>query len=248
MYCIVFYTLITIVIVGFRKIEGDTAMYVHWFERIKTNGVVTEWKDVGFDLWMWLLSYIFGTQGFLLMCAVLFIVVLYAAGKNIWHEKGLWILPTCLFSDMYMGMLTVITRHGLSMVLFLYAMTLKHIYWKVLVLVLSISFHKAMILPVIIFLVVDNFTIKLRHIGYIWLLCLVVLIVFDKIPMQMISSIPIDERMQYFREESSTSGYYHQEGFRWDFLLASFFIVCYGFYYIKQRKFIDLQYILLFKV
>ena len=139
-----------ILLMGLRPIgEGgfnDTPMYMKWFKNINFNNF-TEIKDKGFGLLTYIISLFFTVRVFFLLIACFSISLLYFVSSSIAKEK--WFLFfICYSASLYYWNNNVYyIRQGLASILFISAFFNKKKSLQIFIILIAVSFHKALLLP-----------------------------------------------------------------------------------------------------
>ncbi len=240
--------LITIYI-GFRPLSGryfgDTGTYGQIFAKYADGADVTAQRDLLFHYFAKFTSYFLNVHFFLFACATLYVLPLYIVCKK-WF-KDLW----------FFGFIFLITafefwaygtngvRNGIAGSMFLLAISREKRIFQLLFLIVSINFHKTMLLPTAGF-VLANFYNKPKHLIYFWLLCIPVSLIGGSFFENIFGSLGFDDRLSYFTEGNKFDDPFSSTGFRWDFLLYSASAVFAGWYYIIKKGYQDKIYFWLF--
>ncbi|MFV0173162.1 EpsG family protein [Empedobacter falsenii] len=228
---------------------GDTGAYTRTFENITIDKLL-ESKDYGFDLFMYLSAQVMSIQWFYLLCALIYVGLPYLAFRK-WFGNRAWLALLVYVTAMSFWAFGINgLRNGLAAAFFIYGISfirqpLKLTIW----LVIAIGFHKSMLLPVAAFVLtrfIKNTTLLIR----VWLLAIPVAFLFGKGLETTISSFfdiigLSDKRTEnLFVEE--LDGQAVSRSFRLDFIIYSGVAVFLGYYYIINKKYIDVLYIRIF--
>lgn len=240
------------IISAFRSIgkDGyiDSQMYVEWFEYAKIHKVPIHYKDIGFDFYQLILSYITDTRGFFVCSTLFFLVMLLAIGKKINRQHYFLIVPLFLCTEIYFGIMNVLIRNGLAMLLFLLAFYSKNTYKQVVGFVLAVLFHKSLVILVVFYYLLQWLKIPFRYLLATWSLLIPFTLLFKNHWFYLLEDFSFDDRFYYLFETTASSGYYYQTGFRWDFLILSFIVVMYGCYHIYIQGYRNSVYSRLFQL
>lgn len=230
------YVFVILLICSFRPIGkggyADSQMYIDWFLHAKTHGTPIHHRDIAFDYYQLLLAYLVNVRAFFVVTTLFFISLLLAIGKKINKDWYMLVIPLFLCVDIYFGIMNVLLRNGLAMLLFILATLQTKRFLQMLLFIISILFHKSMVLPVILYLIVKNFDIKIKTLLIVWFLAIPIALIFKSEWYFILESIAFDFRFDYILKLFPESYLYHQTGFRWDFLIVSIFVILYGIYQI----------------
>ena len=246
---------ITISFVGLRDpwassmYLGDTGAYTRTFENIEAEDLL-DTKDFGFTLFMYLSSKIMNVRWFYFISAMLYVLLPYFAFKK-WFNNRAWVALLVYVAAMSFWPFGVNgLRNGLGAAFFIYGISLfkspiKMIFWFVL----SVGFHKSMLLPVVAFLM--TFFIKnSRMLIMIWLTAIPIAFFFGNNLESFITgffeSIEFDDKRATNIFADEADGQILARSFRLDFILYSSVAVFLGYYYVIEKKFSDVLYIRIF--
>lgn len=246
---------ITILFIGFRDpwassiYLGDTGAYTRMFEIITVDKLL-ESKDYGFDLFMYLCSKIMTVQWFYVLCAVLYVVLPYLAFRK-WFNQRAWIALLVYVSAMSFWAFGVNgLRNGLGAAFFIYGVSffrqpLKMAIW----LVLSVGFHKSMLLPVVAFLM-TFFIKKTKLLITVWVVAIPIAFFvgnnLESLITDFFGSIGFDDKRATTLFSDEADGMVLARSFRFDFILYSSAAVFLGHFYIVKKKFNDILYTRIF--
>ena len=146
-----------IVFIGLRPVSGlyfvDMSTYASSFELYKSGMPLYTEGDIGFDLFMFTLAKLGSIDLFFALCAVLYILPLYIASK-IWFPKYYlfaFIMLLASFSFYTYGVNGM--RNGIATSLFILGVALnKKRVLMVIVLLIAMSIHQSMKLPILAFI------------------------------------------------------------------------------------------------
>ena len=251
--------ILSVLFIGLRdphgdwRFLGDTSSYTRTFESIQ-NGQRTEFtKDIGFYLFMKLFTLFTSVKVFYIVCAFLYTYLPYLSFKKQFGPLAIYVFIAYLVSLSFLPFGINGLRNGLAVAIFLSAF----IYFKkkwifYFIIILSISFHKAMLLPFVAFLI-SSFVLKdNKKALYFWLLTIPISLLFRDILenfAELIFSsdtvIQDDRASTYFSEEGQK---YDVSGqFRWDFIIYSGVAVFVGYWAILKKKLSNPLYTLIFR-
>ncbi len=243
--------LITILFIGLRDpwassmYLGDTKAYTYMFSDISLAKLPNS-RDFGFDLFMYLCSQVMTVQWFYLLCAALYVGLPYLAfkkwfGNRAWMALVVYIVAMSFWAFGINGL-----RNGLGASFFIYGISFSNHPLRMFIwFILTISFHKSMILPVGAFLLtryVENTVFLIR----IWLLTIPIAFFFGNNMETLISSvfdtIGFSDRRTENLFVDELEGQAISRSFRLDFIIYSGVAVVLGYYYVVKNKFNDKLY------
>lgn len=246
-----FILLFTLIYMGFRPISGfyfgDMGTYANIFNNYAQGAPITSLKDTLFHLFMQGSSKIMGVHGFFFLCAILYVVPLYLVCKK-WFKQywfyGFLMLVTA-FSFWAYGVNGI--RNGIATSFFLLGISREKRMFQILWFFLAASFHLTILLPILIFIIVQFYN-KPKMVILFWFICIPLSLLSGGFWESLFANLGFeDERFSYLTVEADASQF-ASVGFRWDFLLYSATGVFAGWYYIFKRKFHDPIYFQLFNV
>lgn len=250
---------ITILFIGLRnplgsfEYFGDTQAYTRTFEQIK-YGITTEFtKDIGFYLYMKLISSFASVQIFYLISAFLYVYLPYLTFKKWFQDKAIYVLIAFVVSMSFWAFGINGVRSGLASSIFLFSLKYFDKKWIMFALmILSVTFHKAMLLPLFAYLV-SVFILKTEKRALIfWIVSIPLSLVFTSLLENFTeyifssdSIIQDDRASTYFSEEGQK---YQVSGqFRIDFIIYSAIAIFIGYWAILKKKYQNSLYKLLFR-
>lgn len=246
------YTILITIICAFRPIGlngyGDTQMYIEWFLYAQEHGKPIHHRDIAFDYYQLVLSYVVNERGFFIITSILFVFLLITIGKNLNKKWFILVVPLFLCTEIYFGLMNVLLRNGIAMLLFFLAILNKKNIYKVFYFIMSILIHKSMVLPIIVYWFLRMFNIKLHYHLLVWLLAIPFSLLVGNTWYYLLEIIAFDFRFDYILNLNPNSYIYKQTGFRWDFLFISLLVIIYGLYQIYILKYKDSFYLFIFKI
>ena len=251
--------LVCFLFIGFRdptgsgKFLGDTKSYTKTFEAIKL-GIKTEFtKDIGFYVFMKFFTYFTSVKGFYIACALIYTLLPYKMFKKHFGSLGTYIFIVYVVSLSFLPFGINGVRNGLAVAIFLYALIFFEKKWLMYaIMLLSVSFHKAMLLPLLAF-VMSSFVLKKEKYALLfWLFCIPISLFFrsslESFAELIFSSDTVvqdDRASTYFSEEGQK---YRVSGqFRVDFIIYSASAIFIGYWAILKKKYQNSFYKLLFR-
>jgi hypothetical protein len=231
---------ILILFLGLRPVSGiyfgDTSNYAKVYEIMKTNPYF-DWKtgDVLFNGVMYLCAQVMPVEGFFLIIETIYIVCAVIAlnrffPQNVWAAFIAYIGAFSFYSYGINGI-----RHGAAAAVFLLGISFLDKKWPAfLLMLLSVAFHKSMMVPFCAILL--SLWYKNSK-GYmiIWLLTIPVSLISGGFFENLFANLGFDERLTYLSADVNESLFSHT-GFRWDFLLYSCVPIMIGYYAIYKKN------------
>lgn len=242
--------LFAIIYMGFRPISGayfgDMSTYARHFEWYSMGGAILKNEDILFRLFMQFCSRIMDVNTFFLICAILYIIPLYILSKK-WFNS-LWFYAFLIlvgsFSFWSYGVNGI--RNGIAGSFFLLAMSRNKLIYRVLWLVLSVGFHKSMLLPTVGYIATWFYNVPKTYF-FVWIAAIPLSLLLPGFWENLLTSMVDDDRAAaYLIEEDIHDNQFSYTGFRWDFLLYSAIGVFAGWYYLFKKRLKDVNYQRLF--
>lgn len=240
--------LFVLLYMGLRPINGvfvDMTTYNYIFESYQDGAPITSSNDPLFYGLSYFLAQLFNAQIYFFICALLYVLPLYFACvkwfKEFWFYGFLFFV--CSFTFWAYGVNGI--RNGIAGSLFLLALSRDKWLLQALFVILSIGFHKSMMLPALGYLLSRFYN---KPTGYIvlWVVCILLSLVSGNFWEGIFSKLGFeDERLNYLTT-AADSEVFSKTGFRWDFLLFSASAVFAGWYYIFKKRYQDEMYFRLF--
>ncbi|WP_139856289.1 EpsG family protein [Aequorivita sinensis] len=234
---------------GLRPIDGvfiDMTTYARQFRRIQNEGLSFEsLNDPLYAVFLYLCTLFISVKTFFLICAFLYVVPLYIVCKKWFKEYSFYgfVILITTFTFWAYGINGI--RNGIATSLFVFALSRESLRSKIIFFILSIGFHKSMMLPLIGYLLTTNLNIKIKYFFYLWLASIPLSLVGGGLWEQLFASLGFDdERLGYLTDEI-VEGRFASTGFRWDFLIFSALPVLFGYFYVYKKKFVDNMYLII---
>lgn len=216
---------------------ADSQMYADWFLYAQKYGKPIQHRDIAFDYYQLVLSYVVNVRTFFVITSLFFMCLLLAIGKKINKEWYILVVPLFLCTEIYFGIMNVTLRNGLGMLLFICAFITRSQIVKFLLFISAILFHKSLIIATLLYYLVKNINVRIKYYLTLWFISIFVSILLGSSYYYLFKHIAFDFRFDYLIDLTTESYLYHQTGFRWDFLLVSLGVILYGLYYIYIEKF-----------
>ncbi|MCC8424860.1 EpsG family protein [Mucilaginibacter sp. UR6-11] len=232
----------TVLYMGLRPISGryfgDTATYNGYFMLYKKGVAILPGTDYLFHFFTKECARIMSAQMYFLICAALFILPMCFASKfwskKLWGYSFLFLVTS--FSFWAAG--TNGMRSAIATSFVLMAFSRKGLISKILWFVLAVGFHKSMLLIVGAYIM----TLYVKNIVwyfYGWLLCIPLSLIMPGFWENLFAGLISDDRVNYLTRGNAEGEGFAYTGFRWDFLIYSTIPVCFAYYFIYKKKFID---------
>ena len=235
----VFLLCFVILYMGLRPVSGryfgDMATYATKFNQAVQNLYEMPDKDVAFSYFIIYSSKIMTLQTFFLLCAMLYVIPLFICCKKWFKKYWFYAFLMLIGSFSFWAYGTNGIRNGIATSIFLLAICSEKKIFQILLMILSISLHKSMLLPSCGYV----FTWFYNHpkgYFYFWLLSIPLSLALPGFWENLFAGIFEDERVSYFIEGNVNDDSFSSTGFRWDFLLYSSIGVFAGWYYIFKKK------------
>lgn len=248
--------LVTIAFIGLRDPNGhwsyfgDTSAYTRTFDLIQ-EGIKTEFnKDVGFYVFMKLCSQIMGIQGFYIMSAIIYVVLPYLTFKKWFGQYVFFALAVFVTAMSFWAFGINGVRNGLASSIFIFALGFRNKKWLMYgLMILSITFHKSMMLPMISFIIASYYK-NTKTLMIFWLLTIPVSLVVGKGFESVLSSIlSSDSIIGDNRGDAYLTGALQElaseQRFRLDFVLYSAAPILLGRWFLFKRNYSNDLYSLL---
>lgn len=224
---------------------GDTANYALGYYNMEFSHYFVEVNLQSEWLWGWLMTVCKGTG----MSVHGFFTVIEAG----YILSALWAVKRFTPTNPLLGMLFVFTslmfftfgtnglRNGLACHIMLLAMSFffadKYVVGGLICLA-AFGVHRSVMLP-IAGMIAGRFLIKdLRYAIFFWVVCIAVSLVAGDAMTSFFGSLGFDDRMISYNTNAYASSF-SKTGFRWDFLLYSFFPILMGWYVCVKKKIKD---------
>lgn len=244
----VFLTLLFLILyMGLRPVSGalfgDMATYAKQFEYIARGGVMSLEKDIGFSFFLRKSASLMNVNVFFFLCSLLYILPVYLAFTR-WHSNyTFWALLIFIASLSFWSYGTNGIRAGIASSFFICALSYrKSIGIMSILFLISVLFHKSMLLPLLAFgLTFINNSSKL-YIS-VWICSIVLSVTMGGFWEHFFASMGFaEDRLAGYLTSTEFADQFTSSGFRWDFLLYSSTAVVAGAVYIYKYHFEDKLY------
>lgn len=228
---------------GLRPIHGvftDMTTYANQFNRHQL-GIFdyTDLKDPFFHGFVYLCSKVMTVNMFFLVCATLYILPLYYACKRIFKEHWFYAFLVIISTLTFWSYGVNGIRNGLATSFFIYALSFKKEKNKFIFFVISIAFHKSLLLPLMAYYVYRFLKIRISWFFIFWILAIPLSLIAGGVWEEIFSSLGFDDdRFSYLTTQADEEKFKYT-GFRWDFLIFSLLPIIIAYYVIYVKKIKD---------
>lgn len=232
---------------GYRPahyIFGDTINYAYGYRRLIPGATEINWNSE----WVW--------EWITITCKSLNLSVeaYFAVAETGYILSILWAVNKFTPTNPMLGIIFVISslmfyqfgvngvRNGLAchLVLLAFALALESKYIPSIIIGLAaFGIHRSVMLPIAAFAVGFLYKNKVKYALYIWLLSIPLSLVLGGSAINFFASLGFDDRMTSYTNGSNDMDVFSSTGFRWDFLLYSFFPILMIWYVCIKRKIVD---------
>ena len=240
------FTLLTLFFIGLRPYNvpgvghyfGDTINYYHSFLRLSSGEHLKDSNDYGFNLLTRFCAENMSAQAYFFILTVLYILPLYFACKRLSFDYTFLLFLAITASFLFWSSAVNGIRIGIATSFFLLAITFKDKKWLMfLLLMVAISFHKSILLPVIALIISWYYTNSKVYIA-IWFASIILSLLFQGFWEIFFASLNLgDKRFDSYLTTKVDATVFAYTGFRWDFLIYSFIPVILGSYYIFKKQY-----------
>lgn len=240
-----------ILYIGLRPVNwrfGDMILYALDFNNFR-RGIPSN-KDLFFDGFTLLSSKIMSLSMYFLACTLLYIVPLYLFAKKVFKEYWFYAFFMLVISFSFWAYGVNGIRNGIGTSIFLYAIAFEKRILVVGMVVVSVLFHKSLLLPALAFLAASVYGNTKAYLWF-WLLCIPLSLILGSSLEQffLTSGIVEEDRLAgYLGSDSSLldDASIVKTGFRWDFIIYSMTGVFAGWFYIIKKGFRETLYLRIF--
>ncbi|WP_308991951.1 EpsG family protein [Mariniflexile litorale] len=243
----IFLVVFTIIYLGLRPVSGryftDMSTYAAVFEWYKAGRPLYTEGDIGFDVFMYFMAKFGSIHFFFFTCMFLYVMPLYWACK-IWFPNFYlfgFLMLIASFSFYTYGVNGM--RNGIATSLFILGIALnKRKVFMILILLLSLSMHQSMKLPILAF-ILTYFVNDTKKYLLFWLFSIFLSIAIGPTLVNLFSQLGLGgEKLSGYLATKPSAEDYSSIGFRYDFLLYSAAPVFAGYYFVIKRNFNDVIY------
>lgn len=242
--------IILVIWMGYRPVHiafGDTVNYAAGYSRLVPGITEMDWSKEW--IWNWITvtckSLNLSVQGYFTVAEAGYIL------------SALWAIKKFMPTNPMLGILFVISslmfyqfgvngvRNGLACHLIFLGMAFafedKYIP-SILTCLIAFGIHRSVALPIAACIVGLFFKDKVKYALLIWFLSIPASLVLGGSAIAFFSSLGFDDRMTSYTNGSNDMNEFSQTGFRWDFLLYSFFPILMIWYVCIKRQIVDYWY------
>lgn len=254
LYGIFFYSVVFILVVGFRPVHyvfGDTVNYAKTYSDFsQISERFTTSRDALFYLFMWVCSQVMTVNWFFFIVEILYVLPIIVACYRLFQKNYDIGALFCFAAFSFFTYSVNGIRNGVALSLVLLALTFiqGNTRDKVIcgiISVLAISIHASAALPVVCMLSAC-FIKKPKWFFYFWALAVLISLVAGNTVTNLFASLGFDERLSDYIHPDIEEDIYTVTGFRWDFLLYSAMPIILGWYLIFKKRVYNSTYLLLF--
>jgi len=237
-YIFLFFVIIYMGLRPIHEIFVDMTGYAKTFELFQIGLGNLEFRDPLYTIFVSFLSKFINIETFFLLCAFLYIFPLYVTCKTLFKEYWFYAFFLFTISFSFWGYGVNGIRNGIAGSIFLLGLSRDKRLWQVVLIIISIGFHKTMILPAAGF-IIANLINKPKLFILFWFSTIFLSLIGGSLWESLFANIGInDERLSYFTTQVDTEKF-SRTGFRWDFLLYSSLSILIGWYFIVKKKYKD---------
>lgn len=232
--------------IGFRPFSSqfvDMSAYGLLFDSyaIGLNGQFKQ--DPGFDWLIKNLSIWSDKSTFFFIIAFIYVYAHYWSSKKFFNEYWYYSFLIFIASFSFWSYGVNGIRNGVAAAVLLLAFSFERQKWIAITLaIISVSFHKSMLLPVAAYFVTFIFN-NSKYYLLVWLVCIPLSLITEGDFELYFASLGLeDQRLSYLTEGNINDDNFSSTGFRWDFLVYSATAIAVGFYFVIKRQFKDVLY------
>lgn len=227
-----------------HEVFVDMTAYHYMFDYYKVGGIITTDKDLLFNILTLISSKVMSAQMYFFLCATIYVLPAYIISKKWFKELWFYAFLLLVGSFSFWSYGTNGIRNGLATAMFLMALASDNRKFQILFLLLSIGFHKSMMLPVAGFIATWFYNNPKTFLVF-WMFSIPLSLTLPGVWESLFASAIEDDRARYLTTEAS-SNEFSKVGFRWDFLIYSATGVIAGWWYIFKKNLHDKEYLQLF--
>lgn len=242
LWVIMCFVLVVLLMGYFPVLRGsaDREYYYMWYLQIQQGVVGAEnFKDSGFYYFQKIVSFL-PVKYFFVYFSFVYTLCVYVFCRSITKEFAGILFLGYILSFLFVNYGVNTMRAGLASSFLLLAMTFRNkIYLCIILLIVTISIHFSMLLPVIAYLI-SRYWDKTKLYFMIWLISIPASFMIGHLFEAYMVKLNPDERVSYLMVNAMDTHY--KVGFRIDFILYSCFPALLGYYYIYKKKCRDVFY------
>lgn len=235
--------------IGLRPLNGifvDMTTYANSFNRFKYGmDIPDDGGDLGFLYFLKFTSQIMSLEFFFLVCALIYILPLFKACKN-WFPNYYFfpfLMLIASFSFWTYGVNGI--RNGMATSIFVLALSYVYKNKKLAILffMISVTFHKSMLLLVVSYLITFIMTDTKKYF-YLWFVAVILSLTMGSFWENLFASIGFgDDRFAgYLTGGSADQSKFSSTGFRFDFLIYGTAPMVLAYFYRFKRGYYNKEY------
>jgi hypothetical protein len=227
---------------------GDTSAYTRTYELMQQGTILEFNKDFGFYVFMKLCSQIMGVQGFFITAALIYVGLPYLTFRKWFGQYAFFALAAFVSAMSFLAFGINGVRNGLASSIFIFALGHRDKKWLMYgVMILSITFHKSMMLPMSSYIIVSYYK-NTKVLILFWILVIPISLIVGQGIENLVSTLLSadtfldDSRAEsYFTGDDQNIGY--KQRFRWDFVIYSGLPILLGWWLLFKKRFQNTLYI-----
>ncbi|MFI1743930.1 EpsG family protein [Thalassobellus sediminis] len=234
--------LIILFFIGLRPINGkfvDMTTYAHTFNQYKYGLRDSIEGDAGFEYFVKFASQIMSIEVFFLMCTLIYTLPLYIASKKWFPNYHFFSFLMLISSFSFLTYGVNGMRNGMATSLFVLALAYgkKDRKKAILFLVISLLFHKSMLLLLFAYIITYIITDTKKYFLF-WFLSILLSITMGGIWENLFAKLGFGgDRLSGYLTASADASKFSSTGFRYDFLLYSAAPLALAYFYIFKKGF-----------
>lgn len=228
--------------IGFRPLNGifvDMTTYAYMFNRWKEGKPTIANGDTGFFLFLEFCAKNLDIVFFFFLSALVYVGCIAIASIKFFGRYWYYSFIMIVSAFTFWAYGTNVIRCGMASSIFLLAVSFhRKKFIMIALLILSLSFHKSMTLPIFAFALANFYSNPRYFLGF-WFLSIAMSIAFGGFWELFFAGLGFgDDRTSYLTNHDNAAEF-SRTGFRWDFLLYSGTAVFSGWYFIFKKNFND---------
>lgn len=242
--------IILIIWLGYRPahlVFGDTVNYAFGYRRLVPEITAIDWSKEW--VWDWITvmckSLGFSVEAYFAVATSGYMLSVLCAVKKFMPTNPMLGILFVISSLMFYSFCVNGVRNGLACHLIFLGMAFafedKYIP-SIITCLIAFGIHRSVALPVAAFITGFFFKDKVKYALSIWLLSIPLSLVFGGTAVSFFASLGFDDRMSSYTSADADMSIFAHTGFRWDFLLYSFFPILMIWYVCIKRKIVDYWY------
>jgi EpsG family len=215
----------------------DMPLYSAVFHSYQAGKPMEITEDKGFLLLNEICAELMNLEGYYLVVACLYVLPIFFATRRWMGQYWAYGFAMACFSISFFAYGTNTIRNGMATSIFILAISFWDKKWLMIgLMVLGSFFHKSLLLPIAAFGAASVFP-KPRVFLAFWVASIFLSLLFSGYWESLFANLGFgDDRTSYLTTKADPKEF-RRVGFRWDFVLYSFFGVAAGWYYIFKRDY-----------